>query len=291
MENPNFHVLFPDERERGVSRLRQCQLVMTRMLKILDFLCRKYQIQYFLTEGSLRGAIIYQGFLPWDDDLDIGMTRNNYEKFVRYVVPQLPDDIFFQNDESDPYYPSCHVVEAKLRDKYSSYKREKNNKKIGTFHDGLQIDISVYDRSYLPFNLFIYTLNRALIFFFKKKNDKKRAGLLKWISKYSPVQLVYGSSFICNLKRMKLRSNYIKPEEIKSFVTATFEDVKVFIPIGWESYLKRQYGNYMQLPLLEKHKRHHGTDIPDPFTPCNHSEILYWDSASVNREKNNDNRL
>jgi len=193
---------------------------------------------------------------------------------------------FFQNDESDPYYPSCHVVEAKLRDKYSSYKREKSGKKIGTFHDGLQIDISVYDRAYLPVNLFIYTLNRTLIFFFKHKSNKKRADVLKWISKHSLVPLVYGSSFICNLKRMKLRSNYIKEEEIKSFITRKFEDVKVFIPAGWESYLKRQYGNYLQLPASEKQKGNHGADIPDPFTPCNHSEILHWNSEHIEVNKN-----
>ncbi len=142
----DFEHLFPDERQKGDTRIRQCQLVMLRMLKVLDFLCKKHQIKYFLIEGSLRGAIIYQGFLPWDDDLDLGMTRTNYEKFVQYVVPELPNDIFFQNDETDPYYPSCHIVEAKLRDKYSSYTREKADKRMYTFHDGLQIDISVLNR-------------------------------------------------------------------------------------------------------------------------------------------------
>src|SRR4051794_22868922 len=101
----NLEDLFPDERERGGTSLRQCQLVMLRMLKILDYLCIKYQIKYFLTGGSLLGAIRHQGFIPWDDDLDVGMTRDNYEKFMQYAVQELPDDIFFQNEETDITYP------------------------------------------------------------------------------------------------------------------------------------------------------------------------------------------
>jgi len=102
MKSTDFFEVFPDEREKGDSQLRKCQLVMLRMLKILDFLCVRHEVKYFLVEGSLRGAILYHGFLPWDDDLDIGMTRDNYEKFVEKVVPELPNDIFFQNDETDP---------------------------------------------------------------------------------------------------------------------------------------------------------------------------------------------
>lgn len=280
MENINFLNLFPDEREKGDTRLRQCQLVMIRMLKIFDFLCAKHNVKYFLIEGSLRGAILYQGFLPWDDDLDIGMTRTNYEKFIEKVVPELPEDIFFQNDETDKYYPSCHVIEAKLRDKYSSYKREKDNSKK-SFHDGLQIDISVFDRVYLPNNFYIYLVNRLLKFLFKGRGDKKRAGLLKLISKYSPVPLVYGSSFISPFKKINKRTGYIRNKEIEKLLRTKFEDLEVYIPIGWDSYLRRQYREYRKIPSIEKQKGSHGKDTPDPFTPCNHEEILHWNSKRL----------
>ncbi len=113
----NFDHFFPDEREKGETRLRQCQLVMLRMLKIFDYLCNKHQIQYFLVGGSLLGAVRHKGFIPWDDDFDLGMTRSNYEKFVKKAVPELPHDIFFQTPETDIHYPSCVMVEAKLKDK------------------------------------------------------------------------------------------------------------------------------------------------------------------------------
>src|SRR6476469_4326427 len=163
---------FPDERERGESRLRQCQLVMLRMLRILDYLCQKHGIEYFLVGGSLLGAIRHKGFIPWDDDLDVGMTRANYEKFCQLAVPELPHDIFFQTPQSDPNYPACHHVESKLRDKYSSYSSsaEGYNRK---WHNGIMLDIFVYDRAFLPHNVFIYAMNRALIFFVQLKGNTK----------------------------------------------------------------------------------------------------------------------
>src|SRR5215217_7621886 len=190
----DFDILFPDVRERGETPLRQCQLVMLRMFKIFDYLCVKHDIKYFLTGGSLLGAIRHQGFIPWDDDFDIGITRENYEKFVKLAVPELPNDIFFQSAETDRYYASCGKTEAKIKDKYSSYKLTEAQKKYKKDHRGLQLDLFVYDRAYLPHNVFLYALNRALEIMYWKvgpnnTNNQKRARVLKFISKYSPVPL------------------------------------------------------------------------------------------------------
>src|SRR5919206_1290658 len=100
----NFDELFPDEREKGETLTRQCQLVMLRMLKVVDYLCSKHDIKYFLTGGTMLGAIRHKGFIPWDDDLDVGMTRANYEQFLKHAVSDFPKDIFFQNTETDPTY-------------------------------------------------------------------------------------------------------------------------------------------------------------------------------------------
>jgi len=116
----DFDTLFPDMRENEQTLTKQCQAVMLRMLKIIDYLCAKHNVQYFLIGGSLLGAIRHKGFIPWDDDLDIGMTRDNYDRFVELAVPDLPRDIFFQTHITDPSYPGCDYVEARLRDKYSS---------------------------------------------------------------------------------------------------------------------------------------------------------------------------
>lgn len=270
-----FDKIFPDTRERGETRIKQCHLVMLRMLKIFDYLCSKYDIKYFLCSGTLRGAIIYEGFKPWDDDLDIGMTRDNYEKFVCYAVAELPDDIFFQTPETDVHFPSFHNVEAKLRDKYSSY-IPTENQKYCQYHMGIMLDILVFDQAYLPGNFFIFLINRSLKFLFQAGGNKKRADVLKWISKHSPFTLVYASSFICNRKMIRLGSNYFRKEEISTLIKIKFEDLETFIPIGWHNYLKRRYGNYIDIPPIEKQKGHHSAEVPYPFSPCNHTNILHW---------------
>jgi lipopolysaccharide cholinephosphotransferase len=265
----NFDRLFPDKREEGETTLRQCQLVMTRMLKIFDYLCLKHNIKYFMTGGTLIGAVRHQGFIPWDDDLDVGMTRNDYERFIKYAVPELPVDIFFQNSDTDIFYPQQSNVEARLRDKYSHYNHigQENNK----WHEGLQVDIFVYDRAYLPHNFFVITQNKLLKLL---NNSRKRASIQKAISKYAPFPLVYCSNFMQYYGKMKL-GTYITKGEYETLLRTKFEDTEVYIPRGYDSYLRRQYGDYMQLPPVEKRLSNHDVSA-DPFTPCNHKEILYW---------------
>lgn len=277
----DFDNLFPDEREKGKTRLEQCHFVMLRMLKIFDYLCTKHQINYFLAAGTLLGAIRHKGFIPWDDDLDIGMTRANYEKFVKLAVPELPKEIFFQTPETDPYFPSCFRGEAKLRDKYSSYmvKKRADSPK---YQNGLMLDLLVYDRAFLPHNAFIYVINRLMnkLYYDIKPNNqgnKKRARFLKAISKWTPFPLVYSNSFIQKRYMVKkFGPNFFTESEIKEVERATFEGISVLIPKGWHTYLSRKFGDYMQLPPLEKQKSHHGPGLPDPFTASPHTEVLHW---------------
>ncbi|MDP9229135.1 MAG: LicD family protein [Bacteroidota bacterium] len=269
MDKINFSVLFPDEREKDESPLRQCQLVMLRMLKIFDYLCMKHDIKYFLTGGSLLGAVRHQGFIPWDDDLDVGMTRDNYEKFSKYAVPELPEDIFFQNQHTDIYYRKTSNVDARLRDKYSSYKHPQ---KIKRSHQGLMLDIFVYDRAFFPHNFFVITLNKTLNILLK--SNQRRARVLKWISKWVPIPMVYSSNYLQHYGELKL-GTYIKEKEYCTLIRTKFEDMEALIPQSYDSYLKRQYGDYMQLPPVEKRISHHNV-IADPFTPCKHKEVLYW---------------
>lgn len=267
----NFNQLFPDDREKGDTSLRQCQLVMLRMLKILDYLCNKHEIKYFLMAGSLLGAVRHKGFIPWDDDLDVGMTRENYEKFVNKAVSELPGDIFFQTAQTDTYYPQFDYVDAKLRDKYSHYSYPE--KKSNHWHEGFQVDIFVFDRSFLPHTYFIVTQNFLLKLLGK---SSRRVKVVKWIAQYVPLPLVYANNFLNNFGQLNFRSIYRKKEEVRKLSKAKFEDMEASTPTDWNACLTRDYGkNYMQLPPLEKRLSHHKVGY-NPFTPCEHEEVLNW---------------
>ena len=112
----NFDAEIPDLRPEGDSDLRSCQLVMLRLLRIFDRICRDAGLRYWLDSGTLLGAVRHGGFIPWDDDVDVKMPIEDYRRFLALAPAALPYDIFLQTKESDP----AHGVSwAKLRDRFS----------------------------------------------------------------------------------------------------------------------------------------------------------------------------
>ncbi|MCP4319022.1 MAG: LicD family protein [Hyphomicrobiales bacterium] len=155
--------LFPDRREEGDTTLRQCQLVMVRMLKIFDHICARESISYWLTAGTLIGALRHGGMIPWDCDIDVGMTAEDLQAFTQ-CTDQLPSDIFFQSMQTDPYHVTAL---CKLRDRHSNYYESQQQNPHSKSHNGLQVDLICYhqnDRGKLvnPFRMTDY--DRSEIF-------------------------------------------------------------------------------------------------------------------------------
>ncbi|OLY90851.1 LicD family protein [Cnuella takakiae] len=265
----NFETLFPDNRASGETTLRQCQLVMLRMLKVFDHLCTRHNIEYFLIGGTLLGAIRHKGFIPWDDDLDVGMTREAYEKFLRLAVAELPNDIFFQNTQTDKYYKHGVNVDARLRDKFSSYRHL--TRPSEPWHQGLQVDIFVHDRAFVKNDYGTVIINKIAN---KVLGGRKRAQILNAISRWSPLDMVYNSNYMQEWVQAG-QGTYITNQELSKLIRWPFEDMNALIPADYHTYLSRQFGNYMQLPPEEKRVSNHNV-IADPFTPCQHPEVLTW---------------
>ena len=133
---------FPDNRRCGETNLRQCQLVMARMVKILDFICGNHDIGYWMTAGTLLGAVRHKGFIPWDCDVDVGITRLDLARLKR-VINELPPDIFYQDGETDPHFPKRSIM-VKLRDRYSNYVEWQRKNPGSICHNGLQVDLIIH---------------------------------------------------------------------------------------------------------------------------------------------------
>jgi len=118
MESTNIYELFPDRRHFGGDALQSVQLVELRILKIVDYICTKQGIRYWLDGGTLLGAVRHGGFIPWDDDIDIVMPRADYEKFLRVAPQFLPPDLCVEiSDPDGGNY--CYYLPCKIRDIYS----------------------------------------------------------------------------------------------------------------------------------------------------------------------------
>ena len=132
-----------DIRSNGTTRLRRAQLVLTRILRIFDLIAKKHGIRYWLYRGTLLGAARHNGHVPFDNDIDVCIPKADYDKFVKYGVKELPEDIFFQTEETDRHWeilPFSGLL-GKLRDTRSCYGCGSTCK----HKNGLQLDMFVVE--------------------------------------------------------------------------------------------------------------------------------------------------
>ena len=110
------------------------------IFKVIIDICDRLNLRYYVIGGTLIGAIRHKGFIPWDDDIDIGMMRKDYDIFLREAPKYLPEQYFLQTVWSDPEYLNCF---AKVRDSNTTFveipvaKRKINH---GVFVDVFPLD-------------------------------------------------------------------------------------------------------------------------------------------------------
>lgn len=147
---------------KGPEELRRVQLVQLEMLKVIDDICRKHNINYFLCSGTLLGAIRHGGFIPWDYDADLAMLKEDYDKFLEVASKELDNEKYIARNITTE--PTIHITYTQLRRKGTSFIRSgrENNKNA---NHGILVDIfPVYDGG----NTFIkHKLQTKFSMFFK----------------------------------------------------------------------------------------------------------------------------
>ncbi len=267
--------LFPDDRHTGATTLRQAQLVMLRMLRVVDHICRRHDIPYWLEAGTLRGAIRQQVFNPWDDDLDIAMRRGDFERFATIAPQELPADLFFQTAATDPHY---RYVLPKVRDRKSIYVEDKEN---APYCQGIFIDIFPFDSYPNRLAMDLLTLRHRLRQYRKRfapRSAARAAYMAGLFTAGLPLILaLYGIEWTARRFRDLLFNNpsdnflstgvefNIKPHHEKGDIfpltEVTFEGYRFFAPRNYDAYLRRKYGDYMALPPMERRKGRHASRI------------------------------
>lgn len=163
-------------------RRKEVWAVTLDLLVQLDTVCRKHGIRYFCDGGTALGAVRHKGFIPWDDDVDVVMSRNEYEKLNAIAPTEFRHPYFWQTNETDPGSARGH---AQLRnsDTTAIMKSEMNSgKPLYRFNQGIFIDVFPFDN--LPKDeetktLFLKTLE-------KHKNRISRIRFLRVATKFAP---------------------------------------------------------------------------------------------------------
>lgn len=258
--------------------LRKAQLLMLKILKEVHKICEENNIKYFLSDGTLIGAIRHQGFIPWDDDLDIGMLREDYEKFCKIAPQILSENFILQNFQTDKGY-GLQYGKVILKNTVWIEKVAKNTNRQWS---GIYIDIFPYDNitenkkmQKLINRLYIFIQGLILIKFkyINISNYESMAKKLKYVLKkiylctISKKLLIYIRDSICKRYLNKSKTlvtkyggNFYKNQNpynfYKDLTLQKFEDTSFYIPKNYDKILKNLYGNYMEIPPIEKQRQH-----------------------------------
>ncbi|GHT31766.1 phosphorylcholine transferase LicD [Bacteroidia bacterium] len=282
----DFSERFPDNRLTGETTLRQAQLVMLRMLRIIDYICRKHRIPYWFCSGTLLGAVRNKGFIPWDDDLDIAMMRDDYERFLKVAQEELPDDLFLQTRETESTYDSLSVP-CKLRDTQSLFQQDFERNKA--YHQGIFIDIFPFDKYHKTgvkrrIERGLKKLNKFLCSCYDAEIGKHEHFYKRVLAYFRPVFYYLISGYL-KLIRPIIRKNasladdacelghgfdlpwlqFFPPSDIFPVREVEFEGYSFLVPHNSDHYLRTIFGDdYMTPPPVEKRYQRH-SEIIKPY--------------------------
>ena len=178
--------------ELSPSEFKRIQEMELELLIELDRVCRLHHINYVIWGGTMLGAIRHKGFIPWDEDADVAMLREDYEKFKLIVTDLTPSICFFQDNTTDPYYRWGYGKLRRTGTKYVRLGQEHIKCQTGVF-----LDIFPYDDipRWLPLQMlqdfYCYCLRKITWSEVGKKTTTGVKGL--WFSLLSkiPIQWVY----------------------------------------------------------------------------------------------------
>lgn len=266
--------------------LKELHEVEFDMLLHVRRICEKYHLTYYLSGGTFLGAVRHQGFIPWDDDMDIALPREDYQKFIEVVNGELPEGIEFKSYASDKNYhhPVARLMNHEVCVKNNSYSEARiepawidifpldgmpdarislTMHKIYLLWRKVTIGWANYENLqdskpnrpwYEKILMFIgTTLKPGHFMDLTKQYRKLEEALMRYPAATSKVYMNFNGIY---------RFNSIMSKEYYYGDGAlyTFEGQQFPAPTNYDAYLTKIYGDYMKLPPEEK-RNHHNTTI------------------------------
>lgn len=254
--------------------LRKLQMEELAILEEIDCFCREYGIHYSLYGGTALGAVRHGGFIPWDDDLDIVMTRHHYNKFCKEWMLHHPKGYFLQNAETDI---RCGINHTKIRKENTLFISENDPTGLKSTHQGIWIDILIWDKvpdngakaGYLYWNLVRsllytrgYTRNnnesfskkfaKGLLLMIPERVCKRRMHHINHsLQRYSKMKEGYSWMSLSCFSIIKKQEKY--PADIAyKYTTIPFEGRRMMIFKDYQRMLEINFGDFWKLPPVEE---------------------------------------
>lgn len=264
--------------------MNRLQSKILDIFKVFLSVCEKLDLKYYMFAGTAIGTLREEGFIPWDDDLDVAMPRDDYEIFIKEAQKYLPQNIFLQTYKTEKNFPRNF---AKLRDSNTTFiESGMKDLKInhGVFLDIFPLDtypelkelpkiFRIKEKFYKYATLCalddktsykIRLRNKVFRFFgFHKRTDKSLQKFEKFVFELKGKPKYYTNSLFIN------KETLFDIEWFADGVSATFEGLQVIVPAEYDKYLTNKYDNWRERPPLEQQKSHHLTTIIDldkPYT-------------------------
>ena len=263
------------------AQLKLLQEIELENLRMLMEICEKNHLRYYLIGGSLLGAMRHKGFIPWDDDIDVGLPRPDYNRFVQIAKGYLPAHMDVKTMTSDPNY-KCYFTRLINNKKKIYWDHGQYTAVIGVWMDVFPLDGLPKNRLLRKLQVFRVKLNKALYKFTQidyvttnRTNrplservlirfaqlthigklmdaDKRLKKLDRAVQRYDYDTCAYAWNFYgCYGKR-----EIVPHIQLGGSRTAQFEGMQVSIPEAAEDYLTSIYGDYMKLPPEDQRKSH-----------------------------------
>lgn len=259
---------------RTDETLKQIHIVTIEILGVIDKLCRENGIQYSLCAGTLLGAVRHQGFIPWDDDLDVCMSREHYERFIEVWDIVRPHGYILQNKDNTPNFTRGFT---KIRKDHTTFVQEESE--IAKYHTGIFVDIFPMDRvpdgglarwtfyfdcckyqlltrQFVPNNgnFLIKYFCRLYLAYTSSNHTIHRKKLEENILKYSHDKKLQ----MAILETQKSMRTIFPNDIMEEFCELQFEGQSYMCFYNWKTFLENNYGDYMKLPPeSERVWKHH----------------------------------
>ena len=249
--------------------------LLLALAKKIDTICEKYSINYSLEGGSLLGAVRHEGFIPWDNDFDFFMTRENYTKFLEVAINELGEEYTLYTYETNDNYPFAFAKICILNQPIAYFDQ------TFSFDTYLHIDVFPFDNVAPGKVNEIIQKYKAL--YYKRmlimhdgglpaKSASKVKKILFYIAK--PLSRLYSHKRLVCKAEANLQNNPISRELalmmgvygydktrmpvecFDSYIRLKFEDTTFMCICDFDRYLKQLYGDYMSLPPVDKRVGH-----------------------------------